>query len=121
LSQWGEFAPNLTVENVIARAVFSPLDIERHCINMVRGSHHVGAYMPSQLGGNRPTPDLGRYSTPIKGLYLCGASSHTGGAVTGSPGYNAANVIARDLSVQKWWQPVPSPSWPRIPTAMAAE
>jgi len=22
---------------------------------------------------------LGRYSTPIKGLYLCGASSHTGG------------------------------------------
>ena len=53
------------------------LDIERHCINM--GSHHVGAYMPSQLGGNRPTPDLGRYSTPLKGLYLCGASSHTGG------------------------------------------
>jgi phytoene dehydrogenase-like protein len=121
LSQWREFAPNLTEKNVIAHAVFSPLDIERHCINMVRGSHHVGAYMPSQLGGNRPTPDLGRYSTPIKGLYLCGASSHTGGAVTGSPGYNAANVIARDLGVQKWWQPVPSPSWPRMPMATAAE
>ena len=75
--------------------MFTPLDIERHCINMVRGSHHVGAYMPSQLGGNRPTPDLGRYGTPLKGLYLCGASSHTGGAVTGSPGYNAANVIAQ--------------------------
>ena len=58
LSQWREFAPNLTAQNVIAKAVFSPLDIERHCINMVRGSHHVGAYMPSQLGGNRPTPDL---------------------------------------------------------------
>ena len=26
--------------------LFSPLDIERHCVNMVRGSHHVGAYEP---------------------------------------------------------------------------
>ena len=43
------------------------------------------------------------------------------GAVTGSPGYDAANVIARDLGVRKWWQPVPSPSWPRTPMAMAAE
>ncbi len=119
LSQWREFAPNLTNKNVVARAVFSPLDIERHCINMVQGSHHVGAYMPSQLGGNRPTPELGRYATPLKGLYLCGASSHTGGAVTGCPGYNAANVIAQDLGIQKWWQPIPSPSWPR-PQAAAA-
>ncbi|MGB9385675.1 MAG: NAD(P)/FAD-dependent oxidoreductase, partial [Pseudolabrys sp.] len=121
LSQWREFAPNLTEKNVVAKAVFSPLDIERHCINMVKGSHHVGAYMPSQLGGNRPTPDLGRYTTPMKGLYLCGASSHSGGAVTGSPGYNAANVIAKEFGVAKWWQPVPSPSWPRVAMATAAE
>ena len=77
--------------------------------------------MPSQLGANRPTPDLGRYTTPMKGLYLCGASSHTGGAVTGSPGYNAANVITKELAVAKWWQPVPSPSWPRVAIATAAE
>jgi phytoene dehydrogenase-like protein len=121
LSQWREFAPNLSEKNVIASAVFSPLDIERSCINMVRGSHHVGAYMPQQLGGNRPTPELGRYSTPLKGLYLCGASSHSGGAVSGSPGYNAANVIAHDLGIQKWWQPIPSPSWPRKSVAIAAE
>jgi hypothetical protein len=43
------------------------------------------------------------------------------GAVSGSPGYNAANVIARDLGIQKWWQPVPSPSWPRKSVAIAAE
>jgi hypothetical protein len=57
----------------------------------------------------------------MKGLYLCGASSHSGGAVSGSPGYNAANVIAHDLGIQKWWQPVPSPSWPRKSVAIAAE
>ena len=85
LSQWREFAPNSPKKRHSLSAVFTPLDIERHCINMVKGSHHVGAYMPSQLGGNRPTPDLGRYTTPMKGLYLCGASSHSGGAVTGSP------------------------------------
>jgi hypothetical protein len=41
--------------------------------------------------------------------------------VSGSPGYNAANVIAHDLGIQKWWQPVPSPSWPRKSVAIAAE
>ena len=40
LSQWREFAPNLTEKNVVAKVVLSPLDIERHCINMVKGSHH---------------------------------------------------------------------------------
>ena len=36
---------------------------------------------PSQLGGNRPIPELGQYRTPIDGLYLCGASSHPGGSI----------------------------------------
>lgn len=119
LSHWRRFAPNLDDKNVVAQALFTPLDIERHCINMVQGSHHVGAYIPSQLGANRPTPELGQYATPLKGLYLCGASSHTGGAVTGSPGYNAANVIAENFGVQKWWEPVPGPSWPRAQTSAA--
>ncbi|WP_027531705.1 NAD(P)/FAD-dependent oxidoreductase [Bradyrhizobium sp. WSM3983] len=112
LSQWREFAPNMNEKNVVAKAIFSPVDIERHCINMVRGSHHSGAYTPTQLGANRPIPELGHYGTPLKGLYLCGASSHAGGAVTGSPGYNAVRRIAQDYDVKKWWKPVPRPAWP---------
>ena len=35
------------------------------------------------------------YSTPIEGLYLCGAGTHPGGEVTGAPGHNAAKAILR--------------------------
>ena len=106
LEQFGRYATNITPENVLGTALFTPVDIERHCINMQQGSHHVGAYIPEQLGPNRPIPALGQYRAPIDGLYLCSASSHAGGAVSASPGYNAANAIADDLGVEKWWNPV---------------
>lgn len=116
LDQWAEYAPNLRPatgdDPVLGTHVFSPLDIERHCITMVRGSHHIGAYEPDQLGANRPTPELARYRTPIEGLYLCGASSHPGGSVSAAPGYNGANAIAEDLALTRWWTPVPPPTWP---------
>jgi phytoene dehydrogenase-like protein len=111
LRQWAEYAPGLPAA-VLGRRLLSPLDIERHCITMVRGSHHIGAYEPAQLGANRPVPELGQYRTPIGGLYLCGASSHPGGSVSGAPGYNAAAAITGDLGIKPWWEPVPAPRWP---------
>lgn len=115
LDQWRRYAPNLTDGNVLATALFTPLDIERHCISMQRGSHHLGAYLPQQLGVNRPIPQLAQYRAPLPGLYLCSASSHSGGAVSGSPGYNAANAIAEDLELARWWTPVAPPAWPPEP------
>jgi phytoene dehydrogenase-like protein len=44
----------------------------------------------------RPTPGLGRYRTPIAGLYLCGAGTHPGGGVMGACGRNAAREILHD-------------------------
>lgn len=112
LEQWSDYAPNLTGENILGKALFTPLDIERHCISMQRGSHHLGAYLPEQLGANRPIPQLSQYRTPLAGLYLCSASSHAGGAVSASPGYNAANAIADDLGLTRWWTPLAPPMWP---------
>ena len=37
---------------------------------------------------------------------LGGASCYPGGLVTFGPGYVAANTIAEDLGIEKWW-PVP--------------
>jgi hypothetical protein len=34
----------------------------------------------------------------VKGLYLCGAGTHPGGAVTGMPGRNAAHAVLADRS-----------------------
>ena len=47
---------------------------------------------------SRPTPAIGGYRTAIDGLYLCGAGTHPGGAVTGAPGRNAAHAVLEDRS-----------------------
>ena len=37
-----------------------------------------------------------RYRTPVRGLYLTGASTHPGGGVFGASGRTAARVVVRD-------------------------
>jgi phytoene dehydrogenase-like protein len=65
----------------------------------------VGALIPSQLGYNRPFPEVSNYRGPIKNLYFTGAGWHPGGNVTGAPGYNTARVIIEDLGLKVWWNP----------------
>jgi phytoene dehydrogenase-like protein len=110
MSEWSEYAPNLGPKAVLGSYLYTPLDISRRCINMVRGSHHGGAYGGGQIDAGRPTRTLAGYRTPVDGLYLCGASSHPGGSIHGGPGYVAANVIASDLGVERWWSPVELPA-----------
>ncbi|MCC6829737.1 MAG: NAD(P)/FAD-dependent oxidoreductase [Thermoleophilia bacterium] len=54
-----------------------------------------------QLLGNRPSPGLSGYRTPVPGLYLSGAGTHPGGGVTGMPGRNAARVVLQDAGVTR--------------------
>jgi len=110
LEVWRQYAPNLDSSNVLASYLHTPKDTARDVITMVRGSHQIGAYTLDQWGYMRPHPALSHYRTPVEGLYLCGSTSHPGGSVTGGPGYNAANVIARDLGLQPWWRPL-TPPW----------
>lgn len=44
-----------------------------------------------------PVLGQGNYRSVEPALYLCGASSHPGGGVSGLPGRNAAREILRDL------------------------
>ena len=94
-----------------AAILFTPLDVERLNINMRQGAVRMGAYVPSQLGINRPHPLLPGSRTPVEGLYLCGSSSGNGGGVNGAPGYIAANAIADDLRLKRTWTPLPPPEW----------
>ena len=52
-----------------------------------------------QLLFNRPIPGYAQYRSPIKGLYMCGSSTHPGGGVMGAPGRNAAVEILKDLNL----------------------
>lgn len=100
-----EYAPNMTDDNIIARFAYTPKDIEEYLPNMIEGDICQGKICPEQLGYNRPWPGMSQYRTPIGNLYLCGASTHPGGLAVGGPGYNAANAIANELGIEKWWPP----------------
>ena len=88
-------APNFKA-SVIARQVFSPLDLER-TFGLVGGDIFHGALELGQLFSARPMLGYADYRTPIGGLYQCGAGTHPGGGVTGAPGHNAAREILKDL------------------------
>jgi phytoene dehydrogenase-like protein len=86
-----EYAPNFK-RAVIDRQVLTPLDLER-VFNLTGGNIFQGAMIPGQLFAFRPVPGWARYRTPLRGLFLCGASAHPGGGVMGTPGLNAAREI----------------------------
>ena len=107
LAKWRKAAPNMKPENIIRTSLETPEDIEIRLPNMRFGSIKHGDYHPMQIGCFRPNQDCSSAKTPIPGLYLCGASNYPGGLVIGGPGYLAANKVAEELGVAKWWKPTP--------------
>ncbi len=105
LDKLAEYAPNMTRDKILGRFNYTPKDIEAYLPDMINGDICQGKICPEQLGFNRPWPGMSDCRTFIDGLYLCGACVHPGGHATGAPGYNAANAIARDLGLVKWWRP----------------
>ena len=91
------FAPGFS-ESVIDKKLLLPKDIEDD-INMPGGNTQHGELTLDQLFFMRPVPGCADYRTPVKDLYLCGASSHPGGAVSAVPGHNAAREVLADM---KW-------------------
>ncbi len=86
LAAYRHFTPSLGSANIIARTVFSPVDLERNSPNsMVRGDVHGVAPYFYQSAGHRPTPDLGQFRVPgVERLYLVGPFMHPGGGVYGA-------------------------------------
>jgi phytoene dehydrogenase-like protein len=89
---------NMGADNILGRHVMSPLDLERYNPAMIEGDvMHIGVYL-SQFLTNRPLPGWGQYRTPVKKLYMCGASTHPGGGVSGG-GRAVAQVIMEDMDI----------------------
>lgn len=79
-----------------ARAIFSPVDLERMNENLVGGDLGGGsAHFSHQLFWRPVFPHF-RYRTPVRAAYLCSASAHPGAGVHGACGYNAAQAALRD-------------------------
>ncbi|HZD92860.1 MAG TPA: NAD(P)/FAD-dependent oxidoreductase, partial [Candidatus Sulfotelmatobacter sp.] len=87
-SQVERFAPGFR-DCIAARSIMGPAQLEQHNSNLIGGDIGGGAAFLSQLF-LRPTSSL--YRVPLKGVYLCSASTPPGPGVHGMCGYFAAEA-----------------------------
>jgi phytoene dehydrogenase-like protein len=76
---------------MLHRAAYAPSDFQVR-FGLTDGALTHGEMTLDQILFMRPTSDLGRYRTPVTGLYLAGAGSHPGPGVVGGPGWLAARA-----------------------------
>lgn len=74
----------------------SPDDLQAADSNLVGGDIAGGSFQIDQQLIFRPVPGWFMHRTPIRGLYMGGASTHPGGGVHGAAGANAARALLTD-------------------------
>ena len=92
VSTIAKYAPDLP-SKILHRQVLTPLDVEQK-FGLTEGNIFQGELLLEQLFSGRPVVGYG-YATPVGDLWLCGSSTHPGGAISGAPGRNAAVAILR--------------------------
>lgn len=93
------FAPGFR-DRILARHVMTPGDLEARNRSLPGGDVGHGSYAMDQLIF-RPVPSLNPYSTPVRGLFIGGASTFPGGAVHGVNGHAAARAALREARMPR--------------------
>jgi phytoene dehydrogenase-like protein len=91
-----QYAPDLK-PLIVAGETLTPLDLERGW-GLSGGHIFHGELSLDQFFTMRPLLGYGNYSSPLRGLFLCGNGAHPGTGMTGGSGINAAREIARAIS-----------------------
>jgi len=94
-SQIERFAPGFR-DCILAGHKMNAADLEKSNLNLAGGDINGGAANLMQLIARpilSPTP----YRTPLRGVYLCSASTPPGGGVHGMCGYHAARLALREI------------------------
>jgi phytoene dehydrogenase-like protein len=89
------YAPG-TRDAIVGRLFQHPLWLERH-LGLYRGNVMHLEMSLDQMFAARPFLGAAQYESPIRGLYLSGASTHPGGGIMGASGRNAARTLLKDL------------------------
>lgn len=99
LQLWEKYAPNMTRDNVIADALYTPFEIEQE-MGMPEGDFGHGrpktGTLDLEAAGDR---SLGWTRTGTEGLYLC-----AGNGASAAPGYCAFKAIAEDYDLPEIWK-----------------
>ncbi|MGB3200778.1 MAG: beta-carotene ketolase CrtO [Nodosilinea sp.] len=96
IDKLADYAPNLK-SAIIARNVESPAELGQR-LGAYKGNYYHLDMTLDQMVFFRPLPEIANYTTPVKGLYLTGAGTHPGGAISGMPGRNCARTF---LNIQR--------------------
>jgi len=83
-------------ERVLARRAWNPADLEAGDATLAGGDISAGSFAIDQQLLFRPGPSWWRWGTPVKGLYLGGASAPPGAGVHGACGDLAARQALAD-------------------------
>jgi phytoene dehydrogenase-like protein len=83
-------------DRVLARRAWTPDDLAAADANLTGGDISAGSFAIDQQLLFRPGPSWWRWGTPVKGLYLGGASAPPGAGVHGSCGDLAARQALAD-------------------------
>jgi phytoene dehydrogenase-like protein len=81
--------------SVLATHLQTPADLARELDLRAGNVMHLDMTLDAMFA-LRPLPEWSGYRGP-DGVYLCGASTHPGGGVSGASGRSAAAVVLRDL------------------------
>lgn len=92
-NQIERFAPGFR-DCIKTRHIMTTANYQAYNANYIGGDINGGIQDLPQLL-MRPTPRLNPYSTPVKGVYLCSASTPPGGGVHGMCGYHAAHSVLK--------------------------
>ena len=88
------YAPGLGGK-ILARHVMTPADLERENPCLIGGDSLGGSHHLDQNFVFRPVAGYSRYRTPVKSLYLCGASTWPGAGTGAGSGFMLANMLAK--------------------------
>lgn len=101
LSAMERYAPGFR-SSVVAAQLQTPEDLEQE-LGLVGGNvMHLDMSLDAMFS-LRPLPEWSGYRGP-GGVYLCGASTHPGGGVSGASGRSAAKVMLRRLDGRRRWR-----------------
>jgi phytoene dehydrogenase-like protein len=96
-SQVERFAPGFR-DCILSRHTMNPAELEAYNPNYVGGDISGGILNLLQMVA-RPSLRVSPYSTPIKNLFICSASTPPVGGVHGMCGYHAARAALKRFSV----------------------
>ena len=96
--------------NIVHHWSVAPYEMTLRNRSLLGGTWCGRRHCEDQLFANSPIPELGRYRTPIDGLYLCHQTSgHPGGLCLMAIPYNLMHILIEDGIAEPgdWWYPSP--------------